>query len=52
MSYEEAQAWLQGKRSTTNWAGDKWAELDVLLTQQAYWIVKAHKENLVDKESE
>lgn len=55
MNLEEAQAWLQGSRSLTNsitcdpletWQG-RIAEADAAMIQQAYWIVKAHKESLV-----
>ena len=55
MSYEEAVEWLLGKRSSTNCIPqdplETWqariAETDAFSTQQAYWIVKAHKEGLV-----
>lgn len=55
MTYEEALEWLQGKRSMTNcvsqdpyptWQG-RIAEADAAMTQQAYWIVRAHKEKLI-----
>lgn len=52
MQIEEALEWLDGKRSMTNmipqhpfetWQG-RIAEADAAMTQQAYWIVKAHME--------
>ncbi len=55
MSYDEALAWLKGERSMTNivpshpretWVA-RIAEADAATTQQAYWIVKAHKEGLL-----
>ena len=58
MSYEEAMAWLTGKRSMINIFGSicgdsptanlMTAEADAAMTQQAYWIVKAHKDGLVE----
>ena len=56
MSYEEALAWLKGERSTINYtdAGTpeqsriNSAEKDASMTEQAYWIVRAHKEGLVE----
>ncbi len=55
MNYEEASAWLKGERSMTNLIPqdpfETWqvriAEADAAMTQQAYWIVKAHKEALL-----
>lgn len=55
MSYAEALAWLKGERSTSNYIPqdpiDTWsvriAQADAALTQQAYYVVKAHKEGLV-----
>jgi len=52
MSYEEAVEWLRGQRSMTNIVPDypqeTWAvriaQADAAMTQQAYWIVKAHDE--------
>ena len=54
MSIDEAYEWLKGNRSMTNVIPDEpretWvvrvAQADAALTQQAYWIVKAHKEGL------
>ena len=52
MNYKEACEWLEGKRSMTNiipqdpistWQG-RIAEADAAMTQQAYWIFKAHTE--------
>jgi len=52
MDLKEAKAWLSGKRSCCNYiAGeDKIIGIDTNLTQQAYWIVRAYKENLITKE--
>ena len=58
MSYEEAVAWLRGERSMTNYFFEyatepraeemvRTARADAALTEQAYWIVRAHKEGLV-----
>lgn len=48
MTYEDAVEWLKGKRSMCNTFEEPVsAEVDASLTQQAYWIVKAHKEGLV-----
>lgn len=59
MDYEEALAWLQGERSMTNdlmglEPGDDRQrtlvfiqQADAALTQQAYYVVKAHAEGLV-----
>lgn len=55
MSLEEAQEWLAGKRSMVNivpeFPNETWHEriaaADAAMTQQAYWVVKAHSENLV-----
>ena len=55
MNYEEALAWLRGERSLTNSVPydpfETWAlriqEADTAATQQAYLIVKAHKEGLL-----
>ena len=52
MNYEEALAWLRGERSMTNILHstdiNEWhvstAQADAAATQQAYWVVKAHKE--------
>ena len=64
MDFEEAQEWLQGSRSMINstphnppetWSA-RVAQTDAAMTQQAYWIVKAHNEfekdnddNLIDR---
>lgn len=53
MNYEEALEWLQGKRSMINGISssdpDLWqvrtAQADAEMTEQAYWIVMAHKKN-------
>lgn len=57
MSLDEARAWLRGERSMANFfrgSGDDplvsevaLAQADAAMTQQAYWIVKAHDEGLV-----
>ena len=54
MKYEEALSWLLGERSMTNIiqttgeGNGHWlvqtAQADAAMTQQAYCIVKAHKE--------
>ena len=53
MDYKEAVEWLKGNRSMTNIipqgsSFDTWsvrvAQADAAMVQQAYWIVKAHKE--------
>ena len=52
MDYQEAVEWLNGNRSMTNIIPqdpfETWlvriAEADAAMTQQAYWIVKAHKD--------
>ena len=57
MKYEEAIAWLRGERSTLNtldqYPIETWAvriaEADLTMIQQAYWIVKAHKEGLINE---
>ena len=55
MTYEEAIAWLNGLRSMINtipcdpmetWA-IRIAQADTAMSQQAYWIATAHKEQLV-----
>jgi hypothetical protein len=57
MIYKEAVAWLKGERSMVNTIGSDWtsnahaalmtAQADAAMTQQAYWIVKAHRDRLV-----
>jgi len=59
MSYEEALAWLKGERSMTNvihsdtHSNQSWivatAQADAAMTQQAYWIVKAWHEGLMEE---
>ena len=52
---EEAFEWLSGERSMTNIIPrepfESWsiriAEADAAMVQQAYWIVKAHREGLI-----
>ena len=55
MSNEEALAWLRGERSSVNWMQGKQdvrsvaaARYDAAATEQAYWIVRAHHEQLVE----
>ena len=56
MNLEEALAWLKGARSTVNYAGgetpweaqERACRMDAAATEQAYWVVRAHKEGLVD----
>ncbi len=56
MSYEEALEWLRGERSTINYTQAPTpeesrinaAKQDASMTEQAYWIVRAHKEELVE----
>ena len=60
MTYNEALEWLQGKRSMINEIPSEpfetWeiriAEADAAMIQQAYWIVKAYKEDLVTQHLE
>lgn len=53
MNYKEALAWLRGERSGINYlpvTEDRQsvtAIYDAAMTQQAYWIVRAHNEGLV-----
>lgn len=57
MNLEEAKAWLRGERSTVNIiqsnadTNGPWivqtAQADAAITQQAYWIVKAHVDGLL-----
>ena len=57
MKYKEALSWLKGERSMTNIVPSQpietWqvriAEADAAMTQQAYWIVKAHVDGLLVK---
>jgi len=55
MDYQEARHWLEGKRSMCNsipqdpfktWQVRS-AQADAACLEQAYWIVRAHKEGLV-----
>ena len=59
MEIKEATEWLNGKRSMINLIPQEpletWevriAQADAAMTQQAYWIAKAHikSENLIDR---
>ena len=56
MNYDEAVAWLKGERSMCNIIPqdpfDTWqvriAQADAGMTQQAYFVVKAYKEQLIE----
>lgn len=57
MNYKEAKAWVSGECSTVNtilqdpietW-GVRIAQADAAMIQQAYWVLKAHKESLLDE---
>jgi hypothetical protein len=55
MTLEEALAWLRGERSSVNWLQNGTPEgntnaqrYDAAATEQAYWIVRAHREGLPD----
>ena len=56
MDYDEAIGWLKGERSMTNTIPqdpfETWqvrvAKADAAMTQQAYWIAKAYKEDLLN----
>lgn len=55
MTPDEAREWIKGNRSMCNSIGssdlDKWqvliAQADAAMIEQAYWVLKAHKEGLV-----
>ncbi len=55
MTIEEAKEWLRGERSMCNIIPqepfDTWqvriAQADAAMAEQAYWVLKAHKEGLV-----
>jgi len=56
MTLEEALEWLRSKRSMCNLIPpdprETWqvriAQADAAMIQQAYWVVRAHKEGLLD----
>ena len=60
MTYVEALEWLRGDRSLTNIIPqdpfESWnariAEADAAMVQQAYWIVRAHTEGLLNEHPE
>jgi len=60
MNKKEAIFWLKGELSSTNIIPrdpyETWevriAECDAARTQQAYWILKAHSERLIEVKSE
>jgi hypothetical protein len=55
MNQQEAWEWLAGNRSMNNVIPqdplDTWqvriAQADAAMVQQAYWVMKAHKEDLL-----
>ena len=55
MEYVEAIAWLMGKRSMCDIIPqdpfETWqvraAQADAAMTEQAYWVAKAHKDDLL-----
>lgn len=55
MSAEEAKEWLEGKRSMCNtFVGTdpdirtvQIVQADAAMMEQAYWVLKAHKEGLI-----
>jgi len=57
MTKEEALAWVKGERSYTNMIPhdphETWmvriAQADAAETQRAYWVLRAHKEGLVEE---
>ncbi len=56
MNLEEALAWLRGQRSTLNYTQAPTpedsrlyaAKQDAAMTEQAYWIVRAHREGITE----
>ena len=55
MNYDEALEWLKGKRSMINlvpYDDQNWqiriAQADAAMIQQAYWVVRAHREGLLE----
>ena len=58
MTPEEALEWLSGNRSMTNVLSSEdpnlWqvqiAQADAAMCQQAYWVLRAHKEGLVSQQ--
>jgi len=60
MIYQEAVEWLMGQRSMTNIIPQEpfetWqvriAEADAAMTKQAYWIARAHEENIITEAAE
>lgn len=55
MNHDEAVAWLSGQRSSINIVINEpfetWevriAQTDAAMMQQAYWVLRAHEENLL-----
>lgn len=58
MTEDEAQEWLCGERSMTNIIAhdpfETWqvriSQADAAMMEQAYWVLRAHKEGLVAKD--
>jgi hypothetical protein len=56
MSPKEAMEWFEGKRSMTNSLSSPdsnlWqvqtAQADAAMMEQAYWVLRAHKEGLIN----
>jgi len=59
MNIDEARAWLNGERSTTNYMPqdpfETWAvriaQADAAMIQQAYWVLKARDDGLLKSNS-
>lgn len=57
MNKEEAQEWLKGNRSMCNIIPsndfETWqvriVQADAAMMEQAYWVLKAHKEGLINE---
>ena len=60
MEPDEAIAWLRGERSTCNTTPrdpfETWqvrtTRADAAMMQQAYWVLKAHKDGLIPENAE
>jgi len=60
VTLKEAEQWLMGNRSMTNIIPkdpfETWqvrvAQADAAMVQQAYWVMRAHREKLVESEKE
>jgi len=58
MDYKEANEWLKGTRSSWNFMAGRGehdavdaAKVDAAMTEQAYWVMRAYKEGLIEGES-